>query len=298
MKYLITGGTGLIGQELIKKLVLQNADIMVLTRNKNKGEKLFPSSVKFIDTLLIEHIENCDVVINLAGEAIADKRWSNSQKNKICQSRWQLTSAITTFINQAKNPPSIFISGSAIGYYGRQNDQVIDETFKKVHQEFTHEVCHQWEQRALKASSTKTRVVLLRTGIVLANKGGALSKMLLPFKLGIGSKVSTGKQIMSWIHIDDMVDAILHIEKTQSLDGAINLTAPMPISNAEFSQTLATQLKRPCLFTTPAWVFKLLLGEMSALLLFGQNVLPTKLLNSGFTFKYTTVDKALSNLIN
>jgi len=300
MNYLITGGTGLIGQALIKQLLRQKAVITVLTRNINNAKKLLPASIHLIDTLSIADIDNCDVVINLAGETIADKRWSTKQKNTICQSRWQLTSAIAELIKQAKNPPNLFLSGSAIGFYGRQNNQVvIDENFTQAHQEFTHEVCQQWEQLALQAASKNTRVAVLRTGIVLApvKSGGALAKMFLPFKLGVGGKVSSGEQIMSWIHIEDMVNAILFIAQNENLDGAINLTAPMPVSNGVFSKALATQLKRPCFFTTPAWVFKLLFGEMSDLLLYGQQVVPAKLLNAGFVFNHKTVNEALSNLI-
>jgi len=244
-------------------------------------------------------------VINLAGEAIADKRWTSKQKNKICQSRWKITTTIVKLIKQAKNPPSLLISGSAIGFYGRQTNresqyQAIDETFTKVRKEFTHDVCQQWEEIATQAVSAKTRVALLRTGIVLADidQGGALAKMYLPFKLGVGGKVSTGEQIMSWIHIEDMVNAIVFIIKNSEIDGAINMTAPMPVSNAVFSQTLARQLHRPCVFTTPAWVFKLLLGEMSDLLVYGQKVVPEKLLTAGFVFQHKTIEEALENLIN
>jgi uncharacterized protein (TIGR01777 family) len=297
MHYLITGGTGLIGKALIKKLLQDNAVITVLTRNYTNATKRLGKKVSFIDELSISDIERCDVVINLAGEAIADKRWSSNQKHKICNSRWQLTQQLTDLISRAKNPPRLFISGSAIGIYGRQNNQPIDEAFTIFHPEFTHEVCSTWEALALKAESAKTRVAILRTGIVLTENGGALAKMLLPFKLGLGGQVSTGEQMMSWIHIHDMVNAILTIQASEQLKGAINLTAPNPVSNKAFSRSLTKQLKRPCLFTTPAWLLRLLLGEMSDLLLFGQNVIPTKLLNSGFKFKYSTIDKAVESLV-
>lgn len=300
MHYLITGGTGLIGEALICKLLARKSTVTVLTRNINKAEKLFPISVTLIDQLLIDHIEHCDVVINLAGEAIADKRWTTKQKNEICQSRWKITALIAELIKQAKNPPSLLLSGSAIGFYGRQPNQVIDETFTQPHKEFTHDVCQQWEKIAFQAESRQTRVAVLRTGIVLAgvHDGGALAKMYLPFKLGLGGKVSTGEQMMSWIHIEDMVNAILFIIENNNLNGAINMTAPNPVSNEIFSKALAKQLHRPCIFTTPAWVFKLLLGEMSDLLLYGQHVVPAQLLSAGFVFKHKTVNEAFANLIN
>jgi uncharacterized protein (TIGR01777 family) len=251
-----------------------------------------------IDSLSKEAIENCDVVINLAGEAIADKRWTRSQKVKICQSRWQLTHQLTDLINQADAPPSLFISGSAIGIYGSQNEQPIDEKFTDFHEEFTHTVCHQWEQEALSASSNKTRVALLRTGIVLAKNGGAIGKMLLPFKLGLGGMIGNGKQVMSWIHIDDMVEAILHIKDNIDIEGPVNLTAPNAVSNHVFSGALAKQLNRPCLLTTPKWVLKILLGEMSELLINGQNIVPAKLVSSKFTFKHPTIEQALNDLLS
>jgi hypothetical protein len=253
-----------------------------------------------VSRLTSDQINNCDVVLNLAGEPIADQRWTARQKSKICQSRWQITQRISTLIKQAENPPCLFISGSAIGFYGRQHNSVVDENFTSINQEFTHSICQQWEQIARQAESDITRVVFLRMGIVLAPKkqGGALAKMYLPFKLGLGAKIGTGEQVMSWVHLDDVVNAILYLVKNNDLNGAVNITAPTPVTNAEFSNSLASQLKRPCLFTTPVWLIKLLLGEMADLLVYGQKVMPAKLLDSGFVFQYKTVKSALANLIN
>lgn len=297
MNILITGGTGLIGRHLINAFRLINANITVLTRDSSKASKTLGDDIKFIEGLSLAVVENQDKIINLAGEPIADKRWSNTQKEKICQSRWQITQQLVDLIQQANNPPSLFISGSAIGIYGRQENAPRNEAFLQYNQEFTHEVCAKWEDIALNASSEKTRVAILRTGVVLAKRGGALQKMILPFKLGLGASIGDGKQVMSWIHIDDMVTAILYIQNTESLQGVINLTAPEPVSNRQFSQALAASLNRPCLFSTPAWLLKMLLGEMSDILLFGQNVVPTKLIDSGFVFKYQTIDSAFANLV-
>lgn len=297
MNYLITGGTGLIGKSFIKTLPKSSSQITVLTRNRDKAKNLLGSSIHYINKLSLLDIENTDVILNLAGEAIADKRWSDTQKEKICQSRWQITQQLVDLIQQANNPPSLFISGSAIGIYGRQENSPVNEAFTQYHQEFTHDVCAKWEGIALNASSEKTRVAILRTGVVLAKRGGALQKMVLPFKLGLGASISDGKQIMSWIHIDDMVAAILHIQNTEYLHGVINLTAPEPVLNKQFSQALAASLNRPCLFSTPAWLLKMLLGEMSDILLFGQNVVPSKLIDSSFVFKYKTIDCAFANLV-
>jgi uncharacterized protein (TIGR01777 family) len=268
----------------------------VLTRSINKTKNLLGNHIKLTDTLSINEIEKADVILNLAGEAIADKRWSAKQKNRICQSRWEVTQQLVDLIALAKNPPNVFISGSAIGVYGRQQNRPVNEEYDQFTPEFTHHVCATWEKIALTAT-TKTRVAILRTGIVLSKEGGALAKMLPPFKLGLGGKISGGEQMMSWIHIDDMIAALLHIQKNELLDGVINLTAPQAVSNNDFSQALAAQLKRPCLFTTPEWLLKLLFGQMADLLLFGQNVVPKKLVDSGFSFTYSNLNQALMHLL-
>lgn len=297
MHYLITGGTGLIGRAFIESLAESNSQITVLTRNKVNTKNILGNSINCINDLEIDDIESSDIILNLAGEPIADKRWSDTQKDNICQSRWNITQHLVELISQAKNPPSVFISGSAIGIYGRQNKQPINESFEDFHHEFTHHVCSEWENIALSAATNKTRVAILRTGIVLAKKSGALGKMIPPFKLGLGGKIGDGEQMMSWIHLEDMVAAISHIEKNETLQGAINLTAPNPVNNYQFTHALASTLSRPCLLSTPPWLLKTLLGEMSDLLLFGQNVVPDKLTNSGFSFKYSKVEEALTNLI-
>ena len=298
MNYLITGGTGLIGKAFIKSLPKNTSQITVFTRNKVNAKRSLGDSIIYIDELSIDDVESSDVILNLAGEAIADKRWSDSQKDKICQSRWDITQHLVDLINQAENPPSVFISGSAIGIYGRQNNQPINEKFEHYHREFTHHICSTWENIALNVATNKTRVAILRTGIVLTNNGGALAKMIPPFKFGLGGKIGDGEQMMSWIHVEDMVAGIAHIIQSKTLHGVINLTAPKPVSNYQFTHALATSLNRPCRLSTPAWVLKILLGEMSDILLFGQNVIPTKLLDSGFSFKYPNLEISLTHLMS
>lgn len=297
MNILITGGSGLIGQHLISSLIQTKNHITVLTRDSVKSARKLPIGVNLIESLSQKNVDNHEVIINLAGEPIAEKRWSKTQKQKICHSRWHITTQLVELIKNANTPPKVFISGSAIGMYGRQDHKKIDENFTDFHQEFTHDVCSNWEEIALEATSTTTRVAVIRTGIVLDPNGGALAKMLLPFKLGIGGKIASGQQFMSWIHIEDMVAAILHIMKTQTLSGAINITSEHAVSNQEFSKTLARTLNRPSVFTTPSFMLKALFGEMADLLLFGQNVIPQKLVSTGFTFKYPTLDATLNNLI-
>lgn len=297
MNILITGGTGFIGSHLIKRLQKDNHNITVLTRNINNALKKLGSSVSYIDELTIAVIENSDAVINLAGEPIAEKRWTPGQKQKICQSRWRITSQLTTYINSAKNPPRVLISGSAVGIYGRQNSEAIDEEYIEFSSEFTNEVCAEWEYLALKSHTSATRVAILRTGVVLDKKAGALAKMLVPFKLGLGGKLASGEQMMSWIHIADAVNAIMHILDTDSLNGPINLTAERPVSNKKFTEVLASTLCRPCLLTTPKLVLTLLFGEMADILIYGQNVSPIKLKDSGFTFSYPTIEQAFNDLL-
>jgi uncharacterized protein (TIGR01777 family) len=298
MNYLITGGTGLIGSALIDKLLQNKQDtITVLTRNTNKASKQLNNRVNLINKLSSVNVEETDIIINLAGETIAGKRWSKSQKDKICQSRWSLTEQIVSLIEKAKSPPHLFISGSAIGIYGRQSNKPITEKFNHYHEEFSSTVCKRWENIANKASSI-TRVALLRTGIVLAKEQGALAKMLLPFKLGLGGKIAQGEQIMSWIHIEDMVDAIIHIIENQALQGPINMTSAQTVTNKLFSTALANALNRPCILTTPDFLLKLMFGEMADLLLYGQNVQPNKLKMSNFKFKYKNLDHALKDLLS
>ncbi|GAA0813681.1 TIGR01777 family oxidoreductase [Colwellia asteriadis] len=298
MKFLITGGTGLIGRELIRHLSKDDdVQITVLSRNPVRAAQLLGEHIKLITKLGIDAVEQQNVVINLAGEPIADKRWSNGQKKEICQSRWQITQQLVDLIKRAKTPPALFLSGSAIGFYGRQGSQEVDEDFTDCHHEFSHQLCKCWEQIALGAKSNYTRVALLRTGIVLARNAGALAKMLPAFRLGLGGKIASGEQIMSWIHVDDMVRAITHIIDHSELQGAINMTAPNPVSNLDFSQTIANALSKPCFLPMPSIMVKLLFGEMSDLLIYGQNVVPNKLKHSGFSFTQPTLDGALANIL-
>ena len=296
MYILITGGTGLIGQNLVKQLHEKNHNLVVLTRNKQKARHVLSDNISLINSLNEIDFNTLDVVINLAGENIAEKRWSKEQKHQICQSRWELTQKLTKKIKMADSPPSCFISGSAIGYYGRQNSEKVTENTHTVHNEFTHEICNKWEHLAL-TSKKYTRVCILRTGIVLDKNHGALKKMLLPFKLGLGGKVANGKQYMSWIHITDMVNAIMYLIDNTNSEGVYNITSPNAVNNDTFTKTLCKTIHRPYLFPIPAFILKTLLGEMSDLLLYGQNVYPEKLIKENFKFKYNTLSDALNNLL-
>lgn len=297
MKILITGGTGLIGKALVCELALSNNDITVLSRSPQKVYSHFCNEITCWTQLSDkQNLNEFDAVINLAGEPIADNRWTPAQKQKLINSRCDLTQKLVELIKASDSPPSVFISGSAVGFYGDQGDlQVTEQT--PANPEFTHELCAKWESIALEAQTPLTRVCLLRTGIVLSTLGGALPKMSKPFKLGLGGKLGSGKQYMPWIHIDDMVSAIIFLLKTQDAKGAFNLTAPNPVQNKEFTRLLGKAFNRPALMTVPESVLRLVMGESAALVLGGQQAIPEKLLNAGFEFRYPQLEEALKDII-
>lgn len=284
----MTGGSGLIGSNLVP--ILRPCDIAVYTRNVAKAEQILGHKIHFLSTLShLENLDEYDVVINLAGEPIVDKKWTKDQKRIIERSRWELTEKIVNLIKAGDNPPNLLISGSAIGYYGNQDEQTIDEDFTVANDEFSHRLCGRWEFLAQQAESDKTRVCILRTGIVLSKRGGALAKMLLPFRLGLGGPIASGQQYMSWIHLEDMLQGIVHLIENKSCQGVYNFTAPNPVTNQEFSQKLAQSLNRPCLFRVPEYVLRVLMGEMADLIVYGQRVVPTRLLDSGYKFVYPEI---------
>lgn len=296
MNILLTGATGFIGSALVNHWRTQH-HLIVLTRSVAKAQQLFGSEIKAVSDIQHVDFNQLDAVVNLAGEPIVGKRWSEAQKQRLCDSRWQLTDALVQAINQATTPPKVFISGSAVGVYGRQQQQLITEQFNHYHQEFSQHLCQHWETLALQANPEHTRVCLLRTGIVLAKHGGALQKMLLPFKLGLGGKIGSGEQFMSWIHLNDMVRLIDFLLLHPTLSGTFNATAPEPVSNKVFSATLAKVLHRPALLPMPAFILRLLMGEMADLLLTGQRVLPANLTQAGFTFNFPQLEPALQSIV-
>ena len=294
MNILITGGTGLIGSYFIKKYSAQHT-FTVTSRTPDKARRQLGGAVTVVKSVdEINNISAFDAVINLQGAGIADKRWSAQRKQTLQNSRWQVTEKLAEMIKKSEQKP-IFISGSAIGYYGPRDAEPVNEEGKPQRVDFAVELCREWEQRALTVSD-QTRVVLLRTGVVLSAEGGALAKMMLPYKLGLGGPLGDGTQMMSWIHLDDMVRAVAYILEHDELQGPVNMTAPGPVSNKAFSRTLASVLKRPHIFKVPAVVLKTAMGEMSSMLLEGQAVVPDKLRQHGFVFDYPTLREALNNV--
>lgn len=301
MKILITGSTGLIGKQLLDHLKGHN--LILLTRDQKKAESslnhLALPHVDFIpDLAYFTDFNDIDIIINLAGEPIADKKWTTKQKKIITDSRCVLTEKLVQLCLKSTSPPRCFISGSAVGYYGDNGAQNIDETTEILSSDFAHQICQQWENKALQAESEQTRVCILRTGVVLSPLGGALKKMYLPYQCGLGGPVGDGKQYMSWIHIDDMVLAILHLMEQEESKGIYNLVAPHPVTNAIFSQTLAKTLKRPHFLFTPKIVIKAILGEGAVLLTDSQRIRPKRLVHEGFKFRYSRIESALKQLLS
>lgn len=291
MNILMTGGTGLIGSAFIRKYQDQH-QFTVTTRDEERASKKLGNRVALLSSLNdVTDIGKFDAVINLQGEGIADKRWSESRKQALKDSRWQVTEKLAAMINGAETPPKAFLSGSAIGYYGPRDAKPVNEDDVAKHKDFAVALCQEWEHLAL-AAADSTRVVLLRTGVVLARGEGALAKMLPPYKFGLGGPLGNGDQMMSWIQLEDMIRAIQYLLQHDNLTGPVNMTAPGPVTNEAFSRTLASVLNKPHFMRVPGFVLKLGLGEMSSMLLEGQAVVPDKLRSHGFEFEYPTVREA------
>lgn len=296
MKILITGGTGLIGRHLIPRLLTLGHTVCVVTRSPEKARQVLDARVELWPGLQnISSLDGIDAVINLAGEAIADKRWTDAQKQKLCDSRWTITQRISELILASTTPPAVLISGSATGYYGDLGEVVVTEE-EPPHNEFTHKLCSRWEHIASSAESDRTRVCLLRTGVVLAAQGGILAKMLPPFKLGLGGPIGNGRQYLAWIHIDDMVNGILWL-LDNDLSGPFNMVSPYPVRNERFAHALGLALDRPAILRVPATVIRLLMGESSVLVLGGQRALPKRIEAAGFVFRWYDLDEALGDIL-
>jgi uncharacterized protein (TIGR01777 family) len=295
MRIAITGASGLIGTALSHRLTTDGHDVVpVVRRAPGDNEIGWSVSENRIDDGAFDGI---DGVVHLAGAGIGDHRWTDDYKREILESRTVGTALVANAVTAATNGPKVLLAGSAIGYYGASPDATFDET-SPVGTGFLAEVCDAWETAAAPATGGDVRVPLLRTGIVLSADGGALKKQLPLFKFGLGGKMGSGHQWQSWIHIDDEVSAIVHL-LTSDMDGAVNLTAPNPVTNAEFTKTLGDVLGRPTFLPIPKFGPKLVLGgELSDNLLFsGQKVVPTALQADGFEFAHPTLDGALRDLL-
>ena len=299
MKALITGATGLIGRRLVGRLQRP----VVLSRNVERATETLGDAAGPIHTwnpssqpAPAEAFEDVDVVFNLAGESVGEGRWTKSKKKRIFDSRALGTRHLVETINRLDRPPSVLVSASAIGFYGPCGDEVLDES-APAGDDFPAQVCQAWEAEATAARDAGLRVVCARIGVVLATGGGALSKMLTPFKLGLGGRLSHGRQITPWVHVDDVVSLLLHAAKTEAIDGPMNATAPAPVTNREFTRVLARVLRRPALFPVPAFAIRLLIGEFAEAVLASQRVVPKRAQETGFEFQYPQLEGALRALL-
>jgi uncharacterized protein (TIGR01777 family) len=296
MKILITGASGLIGRALSSTLKAQGHTIVSAVRReprRNDEVQWDPKS----GTMAASAFDGVDAVVHLAGAGIGDKRWTNDYKMEILESRTNGTALLANTMAALATKPQVFISGSAIGIYGARADEELSET-ATIGNGFLADVCRDWEAAAEPATAAGIRTAFIRTGIVLSPEGGALKKQLPLFKLGLGGKFGSGKQWQSWISITDEVNAIVHL-LTSSLSGPVNLTAPTPVTNSEFTQVLSKVVSRPAILPIPSFGPKLLLGgELADALLFtGQRVTPNALLADGFVFSHPTLDAALRALL-
>jgi uncharacterized protein len=301
MKIAIAGATGFVGTRLVEQLLAQGDRVTILTRTPGKAIARFPKA-EVIGYNPIESgawqqsISGCDAVVNLAGEPIAEKRWTPTQKRIILESRQLGTQKIVEAIDRAEVKPSVLVSASAIGYYGTSETAKFDET-SAAGTDFLAEVCTAWETAAQAVIASGTRLVILRLGIVLGENGGALGKMLAPFGAFVGGPIGSGKQWFSWIHRDDVVKLIISALVNPKIQGVYNATAPNPVTMQDFAQTLGAVMSRPSWLPVPDFALEALLGEGAIVVLQGQQVVPVKTLAEGFNFTYPTLKPALSSIL-
>jgi len=296
LNILITGASGLIGTALQAALHQQGHKVTCMERGENCTSNFFWQPDKKI--IHFDGTKHIDVVINLAGSNISDGRWTDKKKQLILDSRIKSTQLLSTTLAKLKSPPKLFISGSAIGFYGETGSGIVNENSNGGN-DFLANISKQWEDATKSAIDAGIRTVNLRTGIVLSTKGGALQKMLLPFKLGLGGVVGSGKQYMSWVSIEDVTRIISFIIDNDTLVGPVNMVSPEPVTNYEFTKSLGQSLGRPTIFPMPAFVARLLFGEMAdALLLTSIRVKPEKLIQQGYDFYHQNLSNALKDIIH
>ncbi|MCG3132266.1 MAG: Epimerase family protein [Phycisphaerae bacterium] len=297
MRVAVSGASGLVGTALCDLLRGGGHDVVRMVRGDRRpglGEIPWDPDAGVLDK---DWLEGCDAVVHLAGENIAAGRWSAARKARIRNSRVIGTRLVANALKACNTPPKVFFCASAVGYYGHRGDAWLDET-REPGRGFLPETCVAWEATANEAEAAGIRVVTGRIGVVLSPRGGALAKMLLPFKLGVGGVIGSGRQYWSWITLADLAASILHVLSNESLRGAVNLVSPAPATNREFTRALGAALNRPTIFPMPALAARIVLGEMANdLLLASARVRPTRLLESGFVFKHMQITPALKTLL-
>ncbi len=302
MKILLSGGTGFIGRALVPALLAAGHELTLLSRRPSPPADAAASGTRYVqwdplqEGAWMQAVNGKDCVIHLAGENVVGSRWTPSFKERLVASRVRSAELLVTAIERAATKPRILISGSAVGYYGNTEDRTADEN-SSAGEDFLAQLCLRWEEAARKAEDFAVRVVLARIGLVLERDGGPLAKMLIPFKLGLGGPVGSGRQWFPWVHRADVQRAIVFALDNQQLSGPCNLVAPAIVRQREFSATLARALRRPAFLPVPAFALRLLLGEAADALLIGQRAQPTKLIEAGFRFQFPALDGALEDIV-
>ena len=296
MHILLTGGTGLIGRQLCRHWSGQGYRLTVWSRQPEKVAKTCGAQVRGIARLEDLGQEQVDAIVNLAGAPIADRPWTHKRKALLWSSRITLTETLLAWLEGREQKPRVLISGSAVGWYGDGGERELTEDSRPISEDFASQLCIAWEETAQRAEALGIRVILIRTGLVLSAEGGFLSRLLLPFKLGLGGPIGNGRQWMPWIHIDDQIALIDFLLHRNEASGPYNACTPKPVRNREFARTLGSVLRRPAFMSMPAFALKVGLGELSLLLLGGQRATPVRLLQAGFTFKFTDLRAALDDL--
>jgi uncharacterized protein (TIGR01777 family) len=302
MHVLITGGAGLIGQALIDLLLAAGHEVTVLSRNPERHASHVPPNVRLAQWDATTSagwgslVEESDAIINLAGEGLADRRWTAEQKRRIHDSRVAAGNAVVEAIRTAVRKPQVLIQASAVGYYGPRKDEIVTED-SGPGSDFLAKVCFDWEASTAPVERLGVRRAVMRTGIVLTLKGGAFPRALLPFRLFAGGPLGSGDQWWPWIHLDDEVRAIQFLLENSKASGPYNLTAPNPVTNREFARTLGSVASRPSFVPAPAFAIKPVLGEMATVVLDGQRAIPRRLQEQDFTFTYSTLESALRALL-
>ncbi|MDQ7818166.1 MAG: TIGR01777 family oxidoreductase [Melioribacteraceae bacterium] len=297
-KIVITGATGLIGRRLADRLIKEGNEVTIVSRSIEKARSIIPSAYEYVKWDYkndpADFVDGKDIIIHLMGENIMAKRWTETHKKNVFESRIKPTQVIISGIEAAKSTPSLFIHSSAIGFYGNTNVEV-DEDSKRG-EGFLADVVSAWEDEAAKVEKFGVRKVSVRLGIVLDKEDGALKKMVPPFKLFIGGPLGSGKQWFPWIHIDDAVEIFKFAIDHADVNGAVNAVAPESINMKNFAETLGKVMRRPSLFRVPEFVLKIMLGESADALIYGAKVLPKRLIAFGYEFRYKNIEAALKSL--
>lgn len=305
MRIFFTGATGLIGQRLVLRRLEQGDRVVILSRDAGRAARLFAADVNPNVEILMGDprrpggwqgaVNSCDAVIHLAGASIAGKRWTEAYKRELIDSRIESTRRLVEAIHHAPNPPRCLLSASAIGYYGETGEKPVDE-LAPAGDDFLAQLCRDWEEEADRARETGTRVVTLRIGLLLDDRGGALQRMLTPFRLGLGGPIGLGRAYWSWIHHQDMLGLVDLALETAELDGPFNLTAPNPVTQRTFARALGRALRRPAWMMTPPFMLRVVLGELATYVRMSQRILPTRAQQLGYTFLYPRIDEAFASL--